>query len=555
MRLRRSGITFLCITCITAAGPGATASAVASDRRDQTSQCEAPFPPASCLVPNAVRQTGSNRPQAPSQRPRLPKSHAAPAAAPVVLAQAKTSGPTSAKDVPTSREELFGIEPEAPAATQDKASDQKDEAAPLSRDELFGVEPATEAKAAPKKSPVHVQGFVLAWPNYTYASPEHWSRGVVRTQVEALGRLSNTLKWKASLRLDVDPVYMASDFYNEAVKRDERSDLFVRETYLDWSAGNWDFRLGRQNIIWGEVVGLFFADVVSARDMRDFILPQFEILRIPQWAARGEYFWNDNHLELIWIPVPSYDNIGQPGAEFYPLPTLDLPGVNTIVAGEQRPSVTIGNGNYGLRLSTLRSGWDLSAFYYRSQSANPTFYRDVTLAPTPTTTFTPKHDRIWQLGGTLTKDFRSFVLRFETVYTSGKGYETTSLTPANGVVTQNTLEYIASVDFTLPRDVRLNVQGYQRYFFDHDPSIVWDEVESGLSLLISGKITSRLEPSLLIIQSLNDDDRLTRLRLDWYARPNWRLAAGVDIFDGPPLGYFGRFDDRDRVYLEARYSF
>jgi len=49
------------------------------------------------------------------------------------------------------------------------------------------------------------------------------------------------------------------------------------------------FRLGRQHIVWGEMVGLFFADVVSAKDMRQFILPDFDMIRIPQWAARAEF--------------------------------------------------------------------------------------------------------------------------------------------------------------------------------------------------------------------------------------------------------------------------
>ena len=71
----------------------------------------------------------------------------------------------------------------------------------------------------------------------------------------------------------------------------------MRETYLDVSAGDWDFRLGRQQIVWGEMVGLFFADVVSAKDLREFVLPDFDYLRIPQWSVRTEYFKGDFHGE------------------------------------------------------------------------------------------------------------------------------------------------------------------------------------------------------------------------------------------------------------------
>ncbi len=103
------------------------------------------------------------------------------------------------------------------------------------------------------------------------------------------------------------------------------------ENYLDFSAGSWDFRIGAQQIVWGEVIGLFFADVVSARDMRDFLLPSFEVMRIPQWAARAEYFAGDAHVEFVWIPVPTFDRIGKPGADFYPAP-LPSPTPSTVAA-------------------------------------------------------------------------------------------------------------------------------------------------------------------------------------------------------------------------------
>ena len=100
------------------------------------------------------------------------------------------------------------------------------------------------------------------------------------------------------------------------------------------------------------MVGLFFADVVSARDQREFILPEFDQMRIPQWAVRAEYFAGDTHAELLWIPVASYDNIGRPGAEYYPYQPVP-PGANVQYLPEQRPDGTANNMNYGLRLATL----------------------------------------------------------------------------------------------------------------------------------------------------------------------------------------------------------
>jgi hypothetical protein len=388
---------------------------------------------------------------------------------------------------------------------------------------------------------------------YDFRDPKHWSRAVVRTQVGTQGG-SGDVKWKANVRLDVDPVYFNSGFYPEDVKKDQRADFFLRETYIDAPLGGFQLRLGKQNIVWGEMVGLFFADVVSARDQRDFVLPDFDIIRIPQWAARIERFGENSHAEVIWLPVPEVDNIGKPGAEFYPFRAPSPPGLGQQVNDEVTPARTWKNSNLGARVSTLQSGWDLSAFYYRSTDVNPTFYRDIILGPTPTLVFTPRHDRIWQVGGTVGKAFGSVVGKAEAIYTAGRKFNVKRLNEPEGVVPQDTLDYVVGVDFTLPRETRLNLQYFERVFFKWDPDLFQDRREAGITVLLSGKVAS-FTPELLLIQGLDHNDRMARWKLGWSATRNWRLTAGVDVFHGPPTGLFGRFNDRDRVYGEARYDF
>jgi hypothetical protein len=48
---------------------------------------------------------------------------------------------------------------------------------------------------------------------------------------------------------------------------------------------------------------------------------------------------------------------------------------------------------------------------------------------------------------------------------------------------------------------------------------------------------------------------MLRPKLAWDFQRNWRLVLGIDLFEGPTLGFFGQFDNRDRVYTEVRYSF
>ena len=427
-----------------------------------------------------------------------------------------------------------------------------------SRDALFGdIDAAPSADKKPASSEISsfkgIKGFLQFEAARSYQEPVHWSKMMTRADVSGQGSLGNGIKWKLGARLDYDAVHSLYDFYPAAVSNDQRFNLTLRENYLDIGAGNWDFRLGKQHVVWGEMVGLFFADVVSARDMREFILPEFDTMRITQWAARAEYFSGDFHSELLWIPVASYDEIGKPGAEFYP-DQPGLPGYVTSYRNEDLPARTLSHMNYGMRLSALKDGWDVSGFAYSSMDVAPTFYRVATTLPN-TLLYEARHDRINQLGLTLAKDLGPVVLKSEAVYTHGRQFSVLRVSDANGVVAQNTLDWAVGLDFSLPADTRLNAQIYQRDFFSYDSDLLSDKHESGYSLLLNHKFNSKLEAQVTWISSFNRTDWLLRPRLTWDFQRNWRLAVGADIFKGPSVGLFGRFDGRDRVYSEMRYSF
>ena len=448
----------------------------------------------------------------------------APAAKPATPA---TTPPTPA---PTSIDDLFGGPPPKPAPSATPAT-------------ATGV-PALAAPGAPPPAKPAVTGFYQNDLAYTYARPRHWSRFNNMLDLAVSGKRDG-FAYKLGGRVNYDPIYDMTDHYPGAVRDDQRFEAMVREAYVDFGAGDLEFRLGRQHIVWGEVVGLFVADVVSAKDLRQFILPDFELIRTPQWAARAEYYLGDLHAEAVWIPSMTYNDIGKPGAEFYP---VRVPAGITL-AEESKPD-GISDSGYGLRLAYLRSGWDVSGFYYSANDINAAFER---LTPT---LYQPIHKRIHQAGLTLSSDLGPVVFKGEAVYTRDRLFSTADLADADGLVKQNTLDWVLSLEWSFPEDTRVNAQFFQRYFFNHDANIGTDRAENGVSLLVSTKaLHPRLEPRLLLISSLNREDWSAQFKLSWRATGNWRLAAGVDVFEGSPGGLFGHYDATDRIYTEVRYSF
>ncbi len=55
------------------------------------------------------------------------------------------------------------------------------------------------------------------------------------------------------------------------------------------------------------------------------------------------------------------------------------------------------------------------------------------------------------------------------IYTDGRKFNVMRPTAIDGLVRQNTLDYVLGLDFSLPAETRLNLQFFQRVFFAHDP--------------------------------------------------------------------------------------
>lgn len=80
-----------------------------------------------------------------------------------------------------------------------------------------------------------------------------------------------------------------------------------RELYVDATVGDWWFRVGKQQIVWGKTDFFRMQDLVNPVDFgQHFFFDSFEDIRIPQWIASAQWkFGNvgpttDNAIQLVW---------------------------------------------------------------------------------------------------------------------------------------------------------------------------------------------------------------------------------------------------------------
>lgn len=470
---------------------------------------------------------------------------------------------------PTDRDMVGGAHPtidNTQAAAKRKALDQAPDAEPS--DKISDIQdPQSQAgtilsqgkKIANENQTAGIHGFAKNETAYRISSPTEFTKIKNILFITTDGHLAPNIGYKATGRFYYDAVFDLTDTYSKAVEQDQEAESELRDTFIDISNGGFDLRLGNQQIVWGEAVGLFFADVVNPKDLREFILPNFDQIRIPVWSADMEYYRAGNHLELVWIPWPKFNRLGVPGSEFAfatpPLPS----GVLIQYGDEKKPSKKLENSEAGVRVSRSVDGWDFAGFYLYGYDYFPTLFRRINLDPGTgqiTCAFQPEYKRLNVFGLTFAKEIRDVILKGEFVFNKGKYFQVNDLADVDGVVKKDFLDYLIGVDYTFFHKIDFNFQFMQRVIANHDNSMIDNRTSTSFSIwLKSGLLDNLLQPELFFVSSLDRQDWMLRPKISYIFRNKWTAALGVDIFEGKTNGTFGQFDNRDRAYIEVRRDF
>ncbi|MDP2725478.1 MAG: hypothetical protein Q8O44_04295, partial [Syntrophales bacterium] len=158
-----------------------------------------------------------------------------------------------------------------------------------------------------------ISGYVQNQSSYRIGGdPDQWVSSENRLQLEMDAKLHPNVTLFGIFRGTYDAIYdLRSD--SDQWKRDYAgsrdilsTEYKMRELYMDATLGKWDFRIGKQQVVWGETDGLRLMDIINPLDMRrQFITRDFRDIRIPLTMVKATYGISTQHnafLELLWNP-------------------------------------------------------------------------------------------------------------------------------------------------------------------------------------------------------------------------------------------------------------
>lgn len=335
-----------------------------------------------------------------------------------------------------------------------------------------------------------------------------------------------------------------------------RLEAELREVYLDLYAGPAYFRLGKQQIVWGQADGVKLLDVLNPQSFRDFILEDFEESRLPLWSGLMELPIGSTLLQLTWIPDLTFHRLPGPD-DWYawtspklvpPLP----PEVPIVAVHHERPETTIGNSELAVQLSGFNGGWDWTLNYADHYEDQP---RVTTRLETDGVVIDTAYRRSSTAGGSFSRPFGSAVLRGEIVRRRDLPIMGTQPDGLPGSVPADTVSALIAVDYQGWRDTWVSLQVLGDRVLEHPDRLVRDRDEYLLTLTGDRHfLNRRFKGRLQAFVSPNDDDGMVRFEVAYQAASRVWVSFGIDEFFGPRRGLFGQFADRDQVRLSIEVS-
>ncbi len=334
-------------------------------------------------------------------------------------------------------------------------------------------------------------------------------------------------------------------------------DFRMREIYLDLYFENFDIRIGKQQVVWGKADGVFITDIVSPLNLTEFLLPDFDEIRIGVIATKINYYVGNSTFEAIWVPVFTPTERPQPGSIWYVQP--DFPAPPTWDLSKEKITPSIENSEIFLKYTALTSAIDFEIMGAYTWDDNPTMLTkkiiDTATGQLTGLLITPEYKRLTIGGGSFSSDIKSVILRGEAAYYNGKYFLTEDPLQPDGNIQKDYLHYLVGLDFNIG-SVKLSSQFIQQTILDYDDNILNEKTENTMTFLARyDMFRETLHLELFSYIGLTNEDALIRPKITYDFDDSFSILLGSNIFVGDEKGRFGQYKDNSMAYVKLKYNF
>jgi hypothetical protein len=449
--------------------------------------------------------------------------------------------------------------------------------------------------------------------------------GYLNTEVWIQNNTDNSHQYLSSLKhtIDIGLEYTISDnwafffhpryYYDQAygLRDDEKFDRnqhymghtyqteWLRDCYLDYTSDSLDVRLGKQQVVWGQM-DVPVLDRVMPFDLTNWFLPDLADMRIPLWMVKLEYSPKVNSTaQFLIIPDFEPSRVAPPGAPFafaaydafydlkksLPIPVGPGTFLRNIFVDSQEPDTEFTNSTFGFRWRSMVGDLEYTLNWLYGYSTSSYLYSGPTTA-----TFIPpfgpvfldsyntrEHKRIQLAGGSFAKTFvnpgplEGLTIKGEVAYihdeptyygTSGNRILTEVSDKYNwGIALEKNIATTWLVSFQFLQFIADKgthfdpATGMSYKMLDTATYGVTDKMENVYVLkVMTDFLHERLKPEVTMVYQDDNQGRIVP-KVVYELRDNIWLTLGYAHFFGRPDTSNGEFRNRDQIMCGVKYTF
>ena len=341
---------------------------------------------------------------------------------------------------------------------------------------------------------------------------------------------------------------LKADFFHDAIA--DRTDLELREAYLDLGLGPIGYRLGRQIVTWG-VGDLLFINDVFPKDYAAFFSGRpLQYLKVGVDGVRVDWTSEVASGEIVVMPSFEPDRIPRPDRFVLPDPFEGLPRVET------RPRLRLSNTEAAARLYRRMGEAEVAIYAFRG------FHRSPALRPEgqPPERVVAHFPRLGVYGASAQRAGLGGVLSAEVGYYDSRE----DRGGTDPWVPNSELRFLLGYQRQLERESDLGLQYYAEWMQDHGAyraalppgAAPRDEMRHVATLRYTREFAYRTwRLSFFAFIGLSEADYLAIPEIRHNFTEELWLALGANLFGGGAEDLFGALDANDNVYVTARYGF
>lgn len=363
------------------------------------------------------------------------------------------------------------------------------------------------------------------------------------------------------------------------------AEFLLREAYVELRREQYVWSLGRQTVTWGKLDDIVILDCLNPQDYRWFVLYDKQERKEPQYMLKANYFLDGLQVELVCMPTFEPSKI-----EFFdtdwsmfghlkdmindgPYPPAVKALVNNIRIEDNESS---NHAQVGVRLRGTVSDVDYAIYYMSIHNRIPAIKERTAkgnlvkrflfepeaqnLLPLSVAGLTPEdltleagYERVNVFGVDFEAVAGEYGLRGECGYFTGSPYVRE---PDFSYVKKDNFSAGFGIDHTTEDNFYWNVQMEFDVVSDYEDLFGVER--------FSQQVVLNLHKDFFMGDLLFNWSSAYRLTYkDWILNPELRykvtgelqLACGALLMGGDPQTLFGRYDDKDLAYMEARYRF